>query len=80
MIPVETIPGMGEEGDRMMEEVNSNMMYLIYVRTSVSATMYLHPTQKIPKFINKKNASCLLRKRKEKKASHICMYIYTNTM
>jgi hypothetical protein len=43
MIPVESIPGMGE-GDRgeLMEKINSSM---IYVRTFVNATMYPHPAQ-----------------------------------
>jgi hypothetical protein len=40
MRTVETIPGMGKGGKRrMMEGVNSCMIYLIIVRTFVNATM-----------------------------------------
>jgi hypothetical protein len=44
MIPVEIIPGMGEwECRRMVEGVNSSMIYLI--RMFVNARMYPQPAQ-----------------------------------
>jgi hypothetical protein len=33
MVSVETIPRMGEGGRRMVEEVNSSMIYLIYCKS-----------------------------------------------
>jgi hypothetical protein len=42
MRAVETIPGMEGEGIKENDEgVNLSMIYLIYVRTFVNATMYL---------------------------------------
>jgi hypothetical protein len=43
--PVETITGMGGGQRRMVEGVNSSMIYLLYIRTFVDATMYLHSAQ-----------------------------------
>jgi hypothetical protein len=45
-VTVEAIPGMGEgEYRRMVEGVNSSMIYLIYCRNFVNATMYPLPAQ-----------------------------------
>jgi hypothetical protein len=52
--PVETIQGIGERRyRRMMEWVNSSMIYLTYVTTLVNATMY-------PKHNNKNIGNCTL--------------------
>jgi hypothetical protein len=48
MRPVETILGMGwrERGKkRMVEEVNSSMIYLYIVRSVVNATIHPNPAQ-----------------------------------
>jgi hypothetical protein len=46
MRPVETIPGMGEEGIKERGGgVNSSVIYLIYCENFCNATMYPHPTQ-----------------------------------
>jgi hypothetical protein len=47
MIPVETIPGMGEGGDeREWWRGSIQVGYICYsVRTFVNATMYPHPAQ-----------------------------------
>jgi hypothetical protein len=47
MRPVETIPGMGEEGElrRMVEGVNASTMYLIYCKNFCKWHNVPHPGQ-----------------------------------
>jgi hypothetical protein len=44
--PVETVPGMGRRRiRRMIERVNSSVIYLLYIRAFVNTTMYPCPAQ-----------------------------------
>jgi hypothetical protein len=57
MIPVETVPGMGEEGKRkMVEGVNSIMTYLIYCKNFCKCCNVLPPTTTIKKKTKKEKA------------------------